>query len=126
MAEDPATGRLGIDDCTKISKAVAALLDVEDPISGKYVLEVSGPGIDRLLIREKDFETYKGFEAKIETALPTETGQKRFRGVLNGIDENNRIAMTTDNGEEVEIPFSALSKAKLVMTDDLIKKTANM
>lgn len=125
MAENAQTGRLGIDDCTKISKAIAAVLEVEDPISGKYFLEVSGPGIDRMLIREKDFETYKGFDVKIETVQPTESGQKRFRGVLNGYD-NGRIHLTTDNGEEVEIPFSVLSKAKLVMTDELIQKTANM
>lgn len=125
MAENAETGRLGIDDCTKISKAIAAVMDVEDPISGKYFLEVSGPGIDRLLIRESDFDKYKGFDVKIETSLPTESGQKKFRGILGGITDGV-IALTTDNGEEVEIPFSALSKAKLVMSDELIKATANM
>ncbi len=126
MAENETTGRLGIDDCTKISKAIAAVMDVEDPIKGKYFLEVSGPGIDRLLIREKDFAKYKGFDAKVETAVPTENGQKKFRGILGGISEDGVIALTTDNGEEVEIPFSAVAKAKLVLSDELIKATANM
>ncbi|MCD8562550.1 MAG: ribosome maturation factor RimP [Alphaproteobacteria bacterium] len=85
MAEDPETKRLGIDDCTKITKAVSALLDVEDPISGAYRLEISSPGIDRLLIRTEDFEAYKGFDAKLETELPNVEGQKRFRGHINGL-----------------------------------------
>ncbi|MCD8497917.1 MAG: ribosome maturation factor RimP [Alphaproteobacteria bacterium] len=122
MAEDPATGRLGIDDCTKITKAVSALLDVEDPIQGAYRLEISSPGIDRLLIRTEDFEKYTGFDAKLETELPNTEGQKRFRGVINGLKDGNIILLQTDTGE-VEIPFSDLSKAKLVMSDALISAT---
>ncbi len=122
MAEDPITKRLGVDDCARLSKAVAAVLDVEDPISGAYRLELSSPGIDRLLVREKDFEDYSGFEAKLETAMPNENGQKRFRGVIKGI-ENSNVLLNTDTGD-VEIPFGALSKAKLVLTDELIKRTA--
>ncbi len=123
MAEDPNTGRIKLDDCAKLSRALSAVLDVEDPISGAYRLEVSSPGIDRLLTRQKDFERYTGYEAKLETAMPTETGQKKFRGVIRGID-NNDITIDTDQGEFV-IDFESLAKAKLVLTDDLIKKTAN-
>ncbi len=123
MAENPETKRLGIDDCAKLSKAIAAVMEVEDPISGAYRLELSSPGIDRLLVREKDFEDYAGFEAKLETDTPNENGQKRFRGVIKGIKQN-LISLDTDTGE-VEIPFGALAKAKLVLTDDLIKATAN-
>ena len=125
MAEDPATKRLGVDDCAKISKAVSAVMDVEDPISGAYRLEVSSPGIDRPLVRLEDFEDYKGFEAKIETAMPTQTGQKRFRGHLKGLNGENILIETEDQGE-VELEFAGLAKAKLVLTDDLIKKTANI
>src|SRR5688572_7979945 len=85
MAENPATKKLGIEECTQISKTVSALLDVEDPIDGTYRLEVSSPGIDRLLLTLEDFESYKGFEAKLETDVPSETGQKRFKGVLKGL-----------------------------------------
>tara|TARA_R110001592_G_scaffold16881_9_gene71613 strand:+ start:37292 stop:37795 length:504 start_codon:yes stop_codon:yes gene_type:complete len=123
MAEDVETKNLGVDDAAKISRAISAVMDVEDPINGAYRLEVSSPGIDRMLIKENDFEDYKGFEAKIETFTPTESGQKRFRGVLNGLKDKN-IIVTTDQGD-VEIPFALLSKAKLVLTDDLIKATAN-
>lgn len=125
MAEDPATRRLGVDDCAVISRAVSALMDVEDPISGAYRLEVSSPGIDRLLIRLEDFEAYKGFEAKVETDRPAaENGQKRFRGVVNGVKENH-VLLQTDTGE-VEIPYDSVHKAKLVLNDALIKATANL
>ncbi len=124
MAEDPKTKRLGVDDCAKISRAVAVVLDVEDPISGKYRLEVSSPGIDRPLIRESDFEDYSGFEAKLETNMPIENGRKRFRGTLKGM-KDSMVLIDTDQGE-VEIPFGSLAKAKLVLTDELIKATANI
>jgi len=87
-------------------------------------LEVSSPGIDRPLTREKDFETYKGYEAKLELSMPIESGQKKFRGVLKGF-ENNNITIDTEQGEFV-IAFDSLAKAKLVLTDELIKKTANL
>ncbi len=124
MAENIETKRLGINDCTKISKAVSAILDVEDPISSAYNLEVSSPGIDRPLIKEQDFEEYSGFEAKLETMTPTETGQKRFRGKLKGM-KDSMVLIDTDDGE-IEIPFGSLSKAKLVLTDELIKATAQI
>lgn len=123
MAEDPATKRLGIDDCTKISRAVSALLDVEDPIQGKYRLEISSPGIDRILFKPEHFEQYKGFEAKLETEMPTENGQRRFRGFLLGMNDNN-IMLKTDTGD-IEIPFMNLTKAKLILSDELIKATRN-
>jgi ribosome maturation factor RimP len=124
MAEDPATRRLGVDDCAKISRALSAIFDVEDPIKGAYRLEVSSPGIDRLLIRKKDFEDFAGFEAKLETYTPSENGQKRFKGVLKGINNDN-VLVQTETGD-IEIPYAELSKAKLVLTDELIKATANL
>ncbi len=123
MAEDVKAKNLLVDDAAKISRAISAVMDVEDPINGAYRLEVSSPGIDRLLMQEKDFEDYKGFEAKLETLMPSENGQKRYRGIINGIKDNN-VLVTTDTGE-VEIPYSSLAQAKLVLTDELIKATAN-
>ncbi len=123
MAEDPATKRLGIDDCTKISRAVSAVLDVEDPIAGRYRLEISSPGIDRILFKPEHFDLYKGFEAKIEIDTPNDDGQRRFRGHILGM-ANDNVRLKTDTGE-VEIPFASLSKAKLVLTDELIKATSN-
>lgn len=124
MAEDPKTGKILLDDCAKLSRALSAVLDVEDPIDGAYRLEVSSPGIDRPLTRLKDFETYNGFEAKLETAMPTETGQKKFRGFIRALKDND-ITLETDQGDIV-IDFDSLAKAKLVLTDDLIQKTANL
>lgn len=124
MAEDLDTAKLTVEQCAALSRAASVELDVEDPVSGKYRLEVSSPGIDRVLTREADFETYKGLEAKLETDVPLENGQKKFRGVLQGI-ENGDITMKTDQGDVVVISFEMIRKAKLVLTDELIKATAN-
>ena len=123
MAEDPKTRRLGVDDCAKISRAVSAIMDVEDPISGNYRLEVSSPGIDRLLVRIEDYEYYKGLEAKVESDTPAENGQRKFRGRIVGA-KNNIVTLNTDQGE-ADIPFPTIIKAKLVLTDELITLTAN-
>ncbi len=123
MAEDPKTRNLLVDDAAKISRAISAVMDVEDPINGAYRLEVSSPGIDRLLIKEQDFEDFKGFEAKIETLVPNENGQKKFRGVVEGIKDHQILVTTQDQGD-VKIPYMSLAKAKLVLTDELIKATA--
>ncbi len=122
-AQDPDTRNLGVDDAAKISRAISAVLDVEDPIEGRYRLEVSSPGIDRMLLNKEDFEYYKGFEAKLEIMTPMENGQKRFRGVIQGIDGDS-ISLLTDKGD-VDLPYSDLAKAKLVLTDKLIKAAAN-
>lgn len=124
LAEDPKTHNLGVDDCAKLSRAVSAMLDVEDPIAGAYTLEMSSPGIDRPLTRLKDFETYKGFEAKIELDVPIE-GQKRFRGYLEGLTEENEISLKTDQGMVAFSPDS-VHKAKLVLTDALIEQSKKM
>lgn len=122
MAEDPSTRNLGVDDAAKISRAVSAVLDVEDPIDGRYRLEVSSPGIDRPLLKEQDFHDFTGYEAKVETDAPAANGQRRFRGRIMGLKDGN-ILLATEQGE-VEIPFAAAIKAKLVLTDELIKAKA--
>jgi len=123
MAEDKATKNLGVDDAAKISRALSATLDVEDPIDGAYRLEISSPGIDRMLINKSDYEDYKGFETKIESLVPVlENGQKKFRGHIGGM-KDDKILLTTDQGD-IEIPYDTVAKAKLVLTDELIKATA--
>ena len=85
MAERP-EGGIEVEDCARISRAVSAVLDVEDPIGGEYVLEVSSPGIDRPLTRLKDFERWDGYEAKLETSradrrpAPVQGRARRRRG----------------------------------------------
>jgi|MDTB01.2.fsa_nt_gb ribosome maturation factor RimP len=121
MAEDPKTGRLGIDDCTKLSHSISDILDVEDPINGHYNLEVSSPGIDRPLIFQNDYLRYVGFECKVELTMPTDTGQKRFRGFILGC-EDNIVGLNTDTGD-IEFDIESVAKAKLVLTDKLIEAT---
>jgi ribosome maturation factor RimP len=106
-----------LDDCERISRSVSALLDVADPISGAYMLEVSSPGIDRPLVRAEDYDRFSGFAAKIELALRVE-GRKRYRGRLLGTSEG-AIRLLTESGE-VQLPLEAVLRAKLVLTDDLI------
>lgn len=117
MAERRADGGMNVDDCAEVSRAVAAILDVEDPIDSAYTLEVSSPGIDRPLTRLADFDRFAGFEARIETEQPID-GRRRFRGRLLGT-RGSDIAMICDENE-ITLPFVELHKAKLVLTDELI------
>jgi ribosome maturation factor RimP len=123
MAERP-DGGMGIDDCETVSRTISPILDVEDPISGSYTLEVSSPGIDRPLVRLDDFARWAGHEAKVELKTPFD-GRRRFRGVVEGvIDQEVRFLLPPKvaGGEEerVALPFSELAEAKLVLTDALI------
>jgi ribosome maturation factor RimP len=122
MAERPGGG-IEVDDCAQISNAVSAVLDVEDPLSDSYTLEVGSPGVDRPLTRFKDFDAYEGYEAKIETAELID-GRKRFRGVLAGIEGEDVLINIEDQGETVTVGlnFDWLADAKLMLTDDLIKE----
>lgn len=117
MAERKDGAGMVVDDCVAVSRAASAILDVEDPISGPYELEVSSPGIDRPLTRLADFERFAGFEAKLETALPLD-GQRRWKGCLLGLD-GETVRLQTKTGE-VALPFAAIEKAKLVLTDALL------
>jgi ribosome maturation factor RimP len=122
MAERIDNAAMSVDDCADISNAVSAILDVEDPINGAYVLEVSSPGIDRPLVKKGDYERFAGFEARLETAQPI-SGRKRFRGRLLGTDAD-AVKVQLDTGEEVELPLARITRAKLVLTDELIAASA--
>jgi ribosome maturation factor RimP len=118
MAERPGGG-IEVDECAEISTAVSAILDVEDPVSDAYTLEVSSPGIDRPLTRLKDFDAYEGYEAKVETSELID-GRKRFKGVLAGV-EGDEVLINIPEGT-VGLHFDWLADAKLVLTDELIKE----
>lgn len=122
MADRP-EGGIGVDECGEISTAVSATLDVEDPIEENYVLEVSSPGIDRPLTRLKDFEVWKGWEARIETTELID-GRRRFKGDLAGVEGDEVLITIEESGEEVTIglKFDWLSDAKLILTDELISE----
>ena len=117
MAERRDGAGTTVDDCAKISRAVSALLDVEGPLPGHYVLEVSSPGIDRPLVRPGDFARFAGREAKITTRHPIE-GRKRFRGRLLGMSERG-VCIADEDGQK-EIPLDNIAGAKLALTDELI------
>jgi ribosome maturation factor RimP len=123
MAERP-DGEMDIADCAKLSRGISEVMDAADPIAGEYTLEVSSPGVDRPLTRLKDFEAYEGYEARLELDRLAE-GRKRFRGQLAGVDGDN-VALDLE-GEEATtlIPFAWIVEAKLVLTDDLMKRGAD-
>ena len=124
MAERPADGDLAIAECARLSRAFSQVLDAADPISGEYTLEVSSPGVDRPLTRLQDFERYEGYEARLELDRLVE-GRKRFKGQLAGIEgENVAINLEGESEETALIPFAWIGEAKLVLTDDLMKKGA--
>ena len=122
MAERP-DGGIGVDECGDISTAVSAVLDVEDPVEENYVLEVSSPGIDRPLTRLKDFEMWKGWEARIETSELID-GRRRFKGALAGVESDEVLITIEEAGEDVTIglKFDWLSDAKLILTEELISE----
>ena len=117
MAERRDEAPMTVDDCADISRSVSALLDVADPIASAYTLEVSSPGIDRPLVRPEDYDRFAGFEARIEVSRPI-SGRKRFRGRLLG-RAGDTVRLIAEAGE-VEVPLSAIARAKLVLTDDLL------
>ena len=116
MAEMPDRS-MTVANCAKLSREISAVLDVDDPIAGKYTLEVSSPGIDRPLTRLKDFEDFRGFEAKVETTALID-GKKRFRGRVAGT-RGDRVKLVGDDGE-VEFLFKDIERAKLILTDELV------
>jgi ribosome maturation factor RimP len=116
-------GTMLVEDCTALSRAVSEVLDAADPIKGEYSLEVSSPGIDRPLTRLKDFQAYAGYEARLEIDRLAEN-RKRFRGVLAGV-EGDDVAIDLEGEDETTlIPFAWISDAKLVITEQLLKRGA--
>jgi ribosome maturation factor RimP len=99
-----------LDDCERVSRAVAALLDVEDPIPGAYTLEVSSPGFDRLLRTQAHFDRFRGARVFVELKEPR-AGRRRYTGTLLAVDEVG-IALEVDR-ERVAVPFAEIGKARL-------------
>lgn len=117
MIERQDRKNLVVDDCAAVSRAISEILDEKDPIESEYSLEVSSPGIDRPLTTPEHFTRFVGYEAKIETDVSVD-GRKRFKGKIIAIDANNIISIEMDD-KEYKVPFDAVSKAKLVLTDEL-------
>jgi ribosome maturation factor RimP len=129
MAERP-DGTMSIDDCETASQALSPVLDLEDPVAQEYRLEMSSPGIDRPLVRLSDFRRAIGHEARVELAVPTAGGRKRFRGLIadvqgEGIADAILLLDVNDPAPDeetrVRLPLRDLDEAKLVLTDALIR-----
>ena len=121
MAERISDGQMAVENCSTLSRELSAIMEVEDPISDPYMLEVSSPGLDRPLTDIEDFTTYEGYKAKLELDRLVE-GRKRFRGVLAGV-ENGHVDINLDGEDDstASIPFEWIAEAKLLITDDLIE-----
>jgi ribosome maturation factor RimP len=104
-------GGVNVTDCSSVSRQISALIDVEDPVSGQFNLEVSSPGTDRPLRRLKDFKRFTGSLVKLKTVMPLE-GQRNFKGRMLEVSEEV-VVLETDT-EELNIPMSAIEKARIV------------
>lgn len=125
MAERP-DGSFSVEDCEALSRALSPLLDVDEPVSGAYHLEISSPGIDRPLVRVSDFLRWVGFEAKVEMAL-MQNGRKRFRGLIEGVEDAELRLSLPDAPPEAEksalLPIRDIGEARLVLTDAVIAES---
>jgi ribosome maturation factor RimP len=99
-----------VEDCAKVSEQVGSVLDVEDPISGEYTLEVSSPGMDRLLFRLEQFSGYVGETVDLRLRAPFE-GRRKFKGILTGIEGEDVVIQVDDH--EYLLPHSAIDKARI-------------
>jgi len=125
MAEND-EGTIAIENCETISRAVSAVLDVEDPISGNYTLEVSSPGMGRPLTRPLDFERWTGFEAKLELLNAIE-GRRRFRGLVDGFEAGEaRLKVDLEGFDAPQVLGFALgdiAEARLVPDDAALRQS---
>ena len=116
-------GMITVEDCERVSRAISAVLDVEDPLKGQYILEVSSPGMARPLCRPKDFIRWRGFEAKLELSRAFE-GRKRFRGLLSGFEDGEVLMDVHLDGHDepptLGFKFEDISEARLVANDEMI------
>jgi ribosome maturation factor RimP len=122
MADRADGSLIDVSDCERISRAVGAVLDVDDPLPGAWQLEVSSAGIDRPLTRVKDWNRFSGHAARVEMLVPLD-GRKRFTGVVLGADEGF-ARLRLEDGSDVSLPMPDVRRAKLVLTDALIEATA--
>lgn len=123
MAERP-DGTMTIEDCETASKAISPVLDLDDPVSTPYRLEISSPGIDRPLVRVSDFQRALGHEAKVELSAPLD-GRRRFRGILSSIAGQDltltRLDAKPGDSATSVLPLAGIEDARLVLTDALIR-----
>ncbi len=118
MAEPKGRG-MTVEDCATLSRLVSAKIEAEADLAQRFALEVSSPGIDRPLVRLKDYERFQGHLITAELTEPLQ-GQRRFQGRIIGAS-GDTITLDTDKGA-LAVPYGNIERAKLVLTDDLLKK----
>ncbi len=101
-----------VDDCERVSHQVSGLLDVEEPVSGDYTLEVSSPGLDRPLFEAAHYQRFAGERVRLKLVLPLE-GRRKFSGLLRGLDDADRVVLVTPQGE-IAIPLTQIESARLI------------
>ena len=121
MVERKDKAGMTVDDCANISREVSVILDVVNPLKDAYDLEVSSPGIDRPLVRPADFEHYAGFDATIEMEAAID-GRKKFKGQLLGVEQG--LVKIRFDAETHELPLSDIRRAKLLLTEELLKSAS--
>ena len=99
-------------DCERVSRQVSGVLDVEEPLKGQYVLEVSSPGLDRPLFKPDHYARFVGHRLRVRMRRPQD-GQRRFQGVLEGIDEEGILLHDADKGQGIKLAFAEIEKANL-------------
>ena len=112
--EDGREEYVSTDDCEKVSRFLSAELDRLDPIEQNYYLEVSSPGLDRALLKEKDFKRFCGRMVDISLYKAID-GKKAYQGTLKGLTDDNKIVITDEKGEEIEFPREQVAKARLAV-----------
>ena len=122
MADRADGSLISVEDCERITRAIGAVLDVDDPLPGAWTLEVSSAGIDRPLTRVKDWNRFAGHQARVEMLMPQD-GRRRFTGIILDAD-GTHARLRLDDGTDVALPFSDVRRAKLLLTDALIAATA--
>jgi ribosome maturation factor RimP len=121
----PGQPSVSLDDCTAVSRALEPMLDARDDLADTYVLEVSSPGVERPLVRERDWTRFAGQEVSVRGKSPLGGKAKRLTGVLEGLTgegEEARVTLKLEGGEAVEFPLADVEKANLVYRWDSSKK----
>lgn len=104
-------GGIGLEDCTKVSRQVSGVLDVEDPITEEYTLEVSSPGVDRPLFTLEQYQKWAGAEVNIRLRVPFE-GRRKYRGFVKGIEDQDVVLVVDDH--ELLFPIESIDKAQVI------------
>ena len=104
---------INVDDCARVSRQVSAIFDVEDPIPGEYMLEVSSPGVERRLFKPEHFNVCKGEKVQI-TLRQAFDGRRKFKGLLCGL-EDEEVVIRVDDAQEIVLPMDSIERARVLM-----------